>query len=106
MGRAGRIMSKRTVRVTNVSSSANENELKVFFRFHGDIVRIRNLHRSSDGCTYLIEYKEGKEAESALLFDRTSFYSSPIRVELSRETIAEWDAAQREKAGGDRDDHY
>ena len=37
---------------------------------------------------YLIEYKEPKEAESALLFDRTSFYSNPIRVELSRETIA------------------
>jgi len=76
-----------------VSASANINELRVFFRFHGDIVDIRDLSTTGGElpCTYLVEYKEPKEAESALLFDRTSFYSSPIRVELSTETIAEWD---------------
>merc|ERR1711939_164137 len=98
-------MSKRTVRVQNVSTSANENELKVFFRFHGDIIQIRQLHKGEggdQGSTYLVEYKESKEAESALLFDRTSFYSSPIRVELSRETIEEFDKANQPRVAEER----
>ena len=46
------------------------------------MLNVRNTY------TYLIEYKAPKEAESALLFDRTSFYSSPIIVELFRGSIA------------------
>merc|ERR1711934_1331702 len=81
MGRL-RIMAEEmcTIQVSNVPAEAKESELRVFFRFHGDIKAVQ--YDSGDRSTVLIEYTKSDEAESAQLFDNTSFHGSIIKVGL------------------------
>eukprot|EP00658_Telonema_sp_P-2_P079491 TRINITY_DN7695_c0_g1_i10.p1 TRINITY_DN7695_c0_g1~~TRINITY_DN7695_c0_g1_i10.p1 ORF type:complete len:194 (+),score=64.45 TRINITY_DN7695_c0_g1_i10:190-771(+) len=70
----------RTIVVSNVSDEAKESELRVFFRFHGDIVNVQ--YENADRSKVLIEYSNADEATGALLFDNTSFHGNILRVDM------------------------
>eukprot|EP00656_Telonema_subtile_P043054 TRINITY_DN4933_c0_g1_i5.p1 TRINITY_DN4933_c0_g1~~TRINITY_DN4933_c0_g1_i5.p1 ORF type:complete len:197 (-),score=49.62 TRINITY_DN4933_c0_g1_i5:145-735(-) len=69
-----------TIVVSNVPPEAKESELRVFFRFHGDIKEVQ--YSNAERTSVLIEYTKPDEAESALLFNDTTFHGCVIKVDL------------------------
>jgi len=70
----------RQILVSNVPAQAKESDLKVFFRFHGDIKHVE--YQNEERTKALIEYTKPDEAESALLFEGTTFHGCLIKVAL------------------------
>ncbi|KAI1389277.1 uncharacterized protein F4822DRAFT_195372 [Hypoxylon trugodes] len=98
--REGAVAESREVRVKNVDSSANEDDLKDVFSKYGKVstVRIvRNTGGKNVGTAYIV-FETKEDAESALQLDKTKFKSQILLVDLSKETNFKPSAVSR----GDR----
>ncbi|KAI2618315.1 hypothetical protein GGS26DRAFT_388213 [Hypomontagnella submonticulosa] len=86
--REGAVAEGREVRVTNVDSSANENDIREVFSKYGQVASVRivrNMAGKNLGIAYVVlETKD--EAENALQLDKTKFKSQILAVEISKET--------------------
>ncbi|KAI0376888.1 hypothetical protein F5Y04DRAFT_195381 [Hypomontagnella monticulosa] len=86
--REGAVAEGREVRVKNVDSSANENDLRDVFSKYGKVANVRivrNMGGKNLGIAYVV-FETKEEAESALQLDKTKFKSQILAVEISKET--------------------
>ncbi|KAI1442630.1 hypothetical protein F5Y02DRAFT_242955 [Annulohypoxylon stygium] len=86
--REGAVAEAREVRVKNVDSSADENDLQDVFSKYGKVTNVRivkNIGGKNVGTAYVV-FETKEEAEKALQLDKTKFKSRILLVELSKET--------------------
>ncbi|KAI2605704.1 uncharacterized protein GGS25DRAFT_352832 [Hypoxylon fragiforme] len=86
--REGAIAEGREVRVKNVDSSANENDLKDVFSKYGKVAGVRivkNMGGKNLGMAYIV-FETKEDAENALELDKTKFKSQILLVELSKDS--------------------
>ncbi|KAI0880683.1 uncharacterized protein GGS22DRAFT_81923 [Annulohypoxylon maeteangense] len=86
--REGAVAEAREVRVKNIDSSADENDLQDVFIKYGKVTNVRivkNIGGKNIGTAYVV-FETKEEAEKALQLDKTKFKSQILSVELSKET--------------------
>ncbi|KAA0042981.1 hypothetical protein IC582_025347 [Cucumis melo] len=73
-------MATRTVRVTNVSLSATEKDLRDFFSFSGEIefVEMRNDNERSQLA--FVTFKDPKGAETSILLSGATIVDQPVSI--------------------------
>ncbi|KAL3630807.1 hypothetical protein CASFOL_023791 [Castilleja foliolosa] len=98
-------MSVRTVRVSNVSLSATEQDIQEFFSFSGIIEYVEMKSESERSQTAFVTFKETQGAETAVLLTGATIVDQAVNIALEPdyvlppEAIA-YAASENKNAGG------
>ncbi|ESQ39834.1 hypothetical protein EUTSA_v10001235mg, partial [Eutrema salsugineum] len=76
-------MSMVTVKVSNVSLSATERELKEFFSFSGEIVYLESQSENEGSKLAYVTFKDLQGAETAILLTGATIVDSSVTVTMS-----------------------
>ncbi|KAI0018681.1 hypothetical protein F4780DRAFT_509682 [Xylariomycetidae sp. FL0641] len=86
--REGAVAEGREVRVKNVDSATQENDLRSVFGKYGKVANVRiikNMGGQNLGTAYIV-FETKEQAQKALDLDQTKFKSRILEVEVSKET--------------------
>ncbi|GAB4857860.1 hypothetical protein Ancab_015766 [Ancistrocladus abbreviatus] len=75
-------MSVKTIKVSNVSIGASEQELKEFFSFSGDIEYIEMKSEDEQSQTAYVTFKDTQGAETAVLLTGATIANKTVNVSL------------------------
>ncbi|KAJ4834979.1 hypothetical protein Tsubulata_038503 [Turnera subulata] len=73
----------RTVKVSNVSLSATEQDIKEFFSFSGDIHYVQLLSANERSQIAYVTFKDSQGAETAILLSGATIVDQSVNIELA-----------------------
>ncbi|PON91247.1 Splicing factor-like protein [Trema orientale] len=76
-------MATKTVKVSNVSLEATEQDVKEFFSFSGEIQHIETQSENERSQVAYVTFKDPKGAETAVLLSGATIVDQPVTVALA-----------------------
>lgn len=78
-------MSIKTVKVSNVSLKASEQELKEFFSFSGDVLYVEMKSEHEEANTAYVTFKDSQGADTAVLLTGATIRDKVVTISLEPE---------------------
>ncbi|XP_062093198.1 binding partner of ACD11 1-like isoform X1 [Humulus lupulus] len=76
-------MTTKTIKVSNVSLGATDQDLKEFFSFSGEIHHLETLSENERSQVAYVTFKDPKGAETAVLLSGATIVDQPVTVALA-----------------------